>query len=227
LIAAFRKGCAHEDITIAFCGSPCRSRGEGRAHEAARERGVSAGNPKALEMALRDARPLRDRLIEERSEALSEAAEPVERHSLHRADSATDEFDHELALSQLSGEQDALYEVEAAMRRILDSSYGVCERTGKRIPAARLKAVPWTRFREEVQARLESTGEITPRHLGTLRSVRNEPAAAFAESEPTVEEPEPASPSEQSTEDNAHALAEEEPTRAARPFQNERTIKPS
>ena len=63
---------------------------------------------------------LRDRLIEERTEALSEAAEPVERHSLHQADSATDEFDHELALSQLSGEQDALYEVEAAMRRILD-----------------------------------------------------------------------------------------------------------
>ena len=143
---------------------------------------------------------LRDRLIEERSEALSEAAEPVERHSLHQADSATDEFDHEFALSQLSGEQDALYEVEAAMRRILDSSYGVCERTGKRIPTARLKAVPWARFREDVQARLESTGEITPRHLGTLRSVRDEPAAAFAESEPTVEEPQPASPSEQSTE---------------------------
>lgn len=170
---------------------------------------------------------LRERLIDERSEALSEAAEPVERHSLHRADSATDEFDHELALSQLSGEQEALYEVEAAMRRILDGSYGVCERTGKRIPAARLKAVPWTRFREEVQARLESAGEITPRHLGTLRSVRDEPAAAFAESEPTVEEPEPASLSEHSTEDNAHALTGEEPTRAAPLFQNERTIKPS
>jgi DnaK suppressor protein len=119
---------------------------------------------------------LRDRLIEERSEALSEAAEPVERHSLHQADSATNEFDHELALSQLSAEQDALYEVEAAMRCILDGSYGVCEQTGKRIPAARLKAVPWTRFREEVEARLESTGEITPPRLGTLRSVRDEPA---------------------------------------------------
>ena len=65
---------------------------------------------------------LRDQLIEERSEARSEVAEPVERHSLHQADSATNEFDHELALSQLSAEQDALYEVEAAMRRILDGS---------------------------------------------------------------------------------------------------------
>lgn len=169
---------------------------------------------------------LRDRMIEERSEALSEAAEPVERHSLHQADSATDEFDHELALSQLSGEQDALYEVEAATRGILDTPYGVCEQTGKRIPAARLKAVPWTRYHVEVQARLESTGEIMPRHLGALRSMRDEPTAAFAESEPTVEEPEPASPSEQSAEDNAYALTEEKPTGAARLFQNERTIKP-
>ena len=56
--------------------------------------------------------------------------------------------------------------------------------------------------------------------------MRDEPAAAFAESEPTVEEPEPASPSEQSTEDNAHALTEEKPTGAARLFQNERAIKP-
>jgi RNA polymerase-binding transcription factor DksA len=144
---------------------------------------------------------LRDRLIEERSEALSEAAEPVERHSLHQADSATDEFDHELALSQLTAEQDALYEVEAAMRRILDASYGVCEQTGKRIPAARLKAVPWTRFREEMEGRLESTGEIKRPHLGTLRSVRDKPAAALAESEPTLEEAEPGSPTEQPTEE--------------------------
>ena len=69
--------------------------------------------------------------------------------------------------------------------------------TGKRIPAARLKAVPGTRFHEEVEARLESTGEITPPHLRTLRSVRDEPAATLAESEPPVEEPEPVSPTEQ------------------------------
>jgi RNA polymerase-binding transcription factor DksA len=108
---------------------------------------------------------MRDRLIEERNEALSEAAEPIERHSMHQADSATNEFDRELAVSQLSAQQDALYEIEAAMRRILDGSYGVCEQTGKRIPAARLKAVPWTRFREEVEAQLENTGEIARPHL--------------------------------------------------------------
>lgn len=145
---------------------------------------------------------LRERLIEERGEHLSDAAEPIERHSMHQADSATDEFDHELALSQLSAAQDALYEMEAAMKRILDGGYGVCEQTGKRIPAARLKAVPWTCFRKDVEARLESTGEIPRPGLGTLRSVRDEPAAALAESEPaTVEEPEPVEPAEQPAEE--------------------------
>jgi RNA polymerase-binding transcription factor DksA len=137
---------------------------------------------------------LRERLIEERGAHLRVGTEPVERHSMHQADSATDEFAHELALSQLSAEQDALYEVEAAMKRITDGGYGLCEQTGKRIPAARLKAVPWTRFREEVEARLEGTGAISRPRLGTLRSVRDKPAAALAETEPTVEEPEPVEP---------------------------------
>ena len=61
---------------------------------------------------------LRERLIEERKERLHEAAQPLEIHSMSPADSATDEFDHELALSRLSVDQDALYEVEAAMNRI-------------------------------------------------------------------------------------------------------------
>jgi RNA polymerase-binding transcription factor DksA len=134
---------------------------------------------------------LRVRLLEERCVALSEGAEPLERQGMHQADSATDEFDHEFALSQLSAEQDALYEVDAAMKRILDGTYGVCEETGKRIPARRLKAVPWTRFREDVEAQLEGRGEIARPRLGELRSLRDAPAAALAEREPTVDQPEP------------------------------------
>lgn len=143
---------------------------------------------------------LRDRLFEERHTARLEAAEPIERHSMHQADSATDEFDHELALSQLSIEQDALYEVEAAMRRILGGTYGICEQSGKRIPSPRLRAVPWTRFREGVEARLEGTGEIPRPHLGTLRSVRDEPSTALAEYEPTVEEPKHVLPTDEALE---------------------------
>ena len=117
---------------------------------------------------------LRDRLIQERRERLTEAAEPVERHSLSQADSATDEFDHALALSRLSVDQDALYEVEAAMKRILDGAYGICEETGKPIPAVRLKALPWTRYRKEAADRLERAGTIFPTRLGRLGPARAE-----------------------------------------------------
>ena len=44
------------------------------------------------------------------------------------------------------------------------------------------------------EARLECTGASPRPQPGTLRPVRDEPAAALAESEPTVEQPEPAAP---------------------------------
>jgi RNA polymerase-binding transcription factor DksA len=132
---------------------------------------------------------LREGLIRERKQRLSEVAQPIEPHSMNLADSATDEFDHEIALSRLSVDQDALYEVEAAMKRILDETYGICEQTGRPIPAARLKVLPWTRFRKEVANRLERTGVISRTRLGPLRTVREEAAASLTETEPTVDEP--------------------------------------
>ena len=69
----------------------------------------------------------------------------------HQADAGTDTFDRDFALSLVSGEQDALIEIEEAIIRIKDGSYGVCEVTGKAIPAARLTAVPFARFSVEGQ----------------------------------------------------------------------------
>src|SRR4051794_25021613 len=63
---------------------------------------------------------LRDDLLRERSEQRRNVAEPLEPHSTHLADSATDEFDHDLTLSRLSAEQDALYEVNEAISRIVN-----------------------------------------------------------------------------------------------------------
>jgi RNA polymerase-binding transcription factor DksA len=117
---------------------------------------------------------LRERLIEERKERLNEVAQPLEVHSMSQADSATDEFDQELALSRLSVDQDALYEVEAAMNRILRGKYGICEQTGKPIPPGRLKVLPWTRYCTEVATRLERAGAIAPARLGRLGRARHE-----------------------------------------------------
>lgn len=117
---------------------------------------------------------LQSRLLGDRGNLLHTVAEPLERHSLDEADSATDEFDHNLALSELSTRQDSLYEVEGALRRIGNGTYGVCLDSRKPIPAARLRAVPWTRFTWEVEARLEKGGLVNRPHLGTLGSVRGE-----------------------------------------------------
>jgi RNA polymerase-binding transcription factor DksA len=115
---------------------------------------------------------LRERLVAEQIERLKEASEALEPHSMSLADSATDEFDHDLSLSDLSAKRDALYEVDQALRRIVDGCYGICEVTGKPIPPARLRAVPWTRFSKEVEAELERNGVLSRARLGEIRSVR-------------------------------------------------------
>ena len=50
-------------------------------------------------------------------------------------------FDRDFALSLLSSDQDALYEIDEAIKRIEKGTYGVCELTGKSIPKARLEAI--------------------------------------------------------------------------------------
>lgn len=132
---------------------------------------------------------LRSRLLGDRGALMLSVAEPLERHSLDEADSASDEIDHNLALGELSSGQEALYEVEEALRRIRNGAYGVCLETGQPIPAARLRAVPWARFSREVEARLERSGLIKRPGLGTLGSVRGEGKGIQEAEDQNEEEP--------------------------------------
>ncbi|MDB6032347.1 MAG: transcriptional regulator, TraR/DksA family [Verrucomicrobiales bacterium] len=114
---------------------------------------------------------LRERLMHQMSGLAKESAEEMSSYSLHMADSGTDNFDRDFALSLLSSDQDAIYEIEEALKRIEKDTYGVCELTGKKIPQARLQAIPWTRFTVEAQAQLEREGALRQRRLGALGSV--------------------------------------------------------
>ena len=137
---------------------------------------------------------VRDQLRANRGEKLGEAAEPLEPHSMDIADTATDELDHNLALAHLSAEQDALYEVEEALRRIREGTYGICEESGRRISAARLRAVPWARFCRDSQARLEQNGGVRRQQLGQAVSLHASAVDGFEEAEvegETKEQPEP------------------------------------
>jgi len=74
---------------------------------------------------------------------------------MHQADAGSDAYDRDFALSLLSQEQDALYEIDQALKRIELGTYGKCEMSGKSIPRSRLEAIPFARFTVECQSQLE------------------------------------------------------------------------
>jgi len=71
------------------------------------------------------------------------------------ADGGINTFDRDFVLSLVSNEQEALSEIEGAIKRIRAGTYGVCEGTGKPIAKERLLAVPFTRYSAEAQKEIE------------------------------------------------------------------------
>ena len=74
---------------------------------------------------------------------------------MHQADAGSDAYDRDFALSLLSKEQDGLYEIEEALKRIDLGTYGICEMSNKPIAHARLEAIPFARYTVECQSQLE------------------------------------------------------------------------
>jgi DnaK suppressor protein len=132
---------------------------------------------------------LRERLRNQMSGLAKESAQELPGYSLHMADSGTDNFDRDFALSLLSSDQDAMYEIEEALKRIIKGTYGICELTGKTIPKTRLEAIPWTRFTVEAQSQLEKEGALRQRRLGLLGSVDSAGITEVEEEEEGDEKP--------------------------------------
>ncbi len=132
---------------------------------------------------------LRERLRSQMNGLAKESAEEMASYSLHMADSGTDNFDRDFALSLLSADQDAVYEIEEALKRIEKGTYGICELTGKQIPKTRLDAIPWTRFTVEAQGQLEREGALRQRRLGTLGTVDSTGVTEVEEEEEAEERP--------------------------------------
>lgn len=75
-------------------------------------------------------------------------------YSLHMADAGTDTFEQEFALDLVSNQQEILYQIDEALKRIEEGAYGVCE-CGKVIPIKRLKALPFARLCIKCQEAVE------------------------------------------------------------------------
>lgn len=119
----------------------------------------------------------------QRKSGLTEIAREEQRaFSLHMADAGTDEFDRDFALSMMSSDQNAAFEIDAALARIRDGTYGICELSGQPIEEERLAAIPWTRFSADAQRELEATGSVARTRLGERGSL-SEPTSSEDSSE--------------------------------------------
>jgi len=74
---------------------------------------------------------------------------------IHMADLGSDNYEQEFALGLMDSERKLLHEIDDALLRIQDKTYGICESTGKPIQKARLEAQPWARYSVEHARMLE------------------------------------------------------------------------
>ena len=108
---------------------------------------------------------------------------------MHQADAGSDAYDRDFALSLLSQEQDALYEIEEALKRLQGGTYGVCEMSNKPIAHARLEALPFARLTVECQAQIEKMGKVSRARVPvtSLFGLTDEEPGETEEEEPVTE----------------------------------------
>ncbi|NOZ20860.1 MAG: TraR/DksA family transcriptional regulator [Planctomycetes bacterium] len=99
-----------------------------------------------------------------RKEAVRSASGELSMVPDHMADVGTDAFEEDLALSLMEKEEKELAEIDDALARLDDGTYGICEGCGKRIPMRRLRVIPHARLCIRCK-RAEEEGERSCRSL--------------------------------------------------------------
>jgi RNA polymerase-binding protein DksA len=127
------------------------------------------GKPRKNEAGLnmRDLEHFRDLLLAKRRELVGDMSQ-MEREALrssgnsnlstlpiHMADMGTDNYEQEFTLGLVEKDRNLLREINAALAKIQNGTYGICEGTGKPISKARLEAQPWARFSIEHARQME------------------------------------------------------------------------
>jgi len=79
-------------------------------------------------------------------EALNKSRDEASTHDITKfADLGSDNYEQEFSIGLLENQEDALREIDAALVRIKEKTYGACEGCGCRIPKDRLTAIPFAR----------------------------------------------------------------------------------
>jgi len=75
-----------------------------------------------------------------------DASGDISSYTYHMADVATDNYDREFSMGRVSEDREFLFELDDALKRIEDGSFGICEDCGALVSKTRLKAVPSARL---------------------------------------------------------------------------------
>ncbi len=101
----------------------------------------------------------RQRIVSEvmqiESENLGESEGLMGQDFSNFAEVGTDNYDREVYLKLAGAEAELVREIDDALDRIKNGTYGVCEGTGKPIPKKRLEVFPWARYTVDYQEQIE------------------------------------------------------------------------
>lgn len=100
---------------------------------------------------------MRDQLSQSLKGSTAEVKKPDEAtgYSQHQADQGTDDFDRTISLEVTSREYGILRQIERALEKVDENTYGICDVSGEDIPIARLEAVPYATMTVKSQEQLE------------------------------------------------------------------------
>ena len=82
-------------------------------------------------------------ITREASKSPREASGDLSAYTMHMADMSSDTYERELSMNLASTEQEVLYHIDDALKRLDDGTFGVCQQCQKPISMSRLKAVPY------------------------------------------------------------------------------------
>ena len=108
-------------------------------------------------LGVRDLRHFRDLLLTKRrqlqgdmtsmeKEALQSEGSNLSHLPVHMADMGTDNYEQEFTLTLVDRDRKIVEEIDHALEKIEDKTYGICEGTGQMIGRERLEAQPWARY---------------------------------------------------------------------------------
>ncbi len=82
-------------------------------------------------------------IAQDTSKSPRDASGDLSAYTVHMADMAADTFEREMSMNIVSNEQEVLYQIDDALKRLDDGSFGICQQCNKPITMSRLKAVPY------------------------------------------------------------------------------------